>query len=207
LQRFVLQKNIARFEQLLKQQPTGEEARTLQILLLAARRDLAFMDSAARGVAEAGGRAPASGDGFAPNPAVVAHFRAACAGSQKLCLAIDPGPGLHMVDMNEVYVRGSLKSREELVGRPLFEAFPDNPDDPAAEGVSALYESLRTAAASGRPHDMKLIRYDIATPEGDFVERYWRPVNTPIFGDDGELLYILHEVESVTAPVPAAAAK
>ena len=49
---------------------------------------------------------------------------------------------------------------------------------------------------------MAVQKYDIRRPEsegGAFEERYWSPVNTPVFGADGEVVYIIHRVEDVTA--------
>src|SRR6202040_2773970 len=33
---------------------------------------------------------------------------------------------------------------------------------------------------------------------GGFEERYWSPVNSPVFGPGGALTYIIHRVEDVT---------
>jgi hypothetical protein len=46
---------------------------------------------------------------------------------------------------------------------------------------------------------MKVQRYDVRDAAGDFAERHWRPINTPIFDDTGRLLYLLHHVADVTA--------
>ena len=35
-----------------------------------------------------------------------------------------------------------MTRREEVIGRPLFEVFPDNPEDPGATGVRNLRASL-----------------------------------------------------------------
>lgn len=40
---------------------------------------------------------------------------------------------------------------------------------------------------------------------GGFEERYWSPVNTPVFDDRGALAHIIHRVEDVTAVVLARA--
>lgn len=76
--------------------------------------------------------------------------------------------------------------------------FPDNPDDPLADGVSNLYASLRIVAQTGRPHAMAVQRYDIRDPDGSFVERYWQPINSAIVDEDGRLTFLLHHVEDVT---------
>jgi signal transduction histidine kinase len=48
---------------------------------------------------------------------------------------------------------------------------------------------------------MAVQKYDIRRPEsegGGFEERYWSPVNSPVFGSAGEVAYIIHRVEDVT---------
>ena len=44
-------------------------------------------------------------------------------------------------------------------------------------------------------------KYDIRKPESDgcgFEERFWSPVNSPVFGPGAEVAYIIHRVEDVT---------
>ena len=114
-------------------------------------------------------------------------------------MLLDPAPGLHIVDINDAYARATFTGRDDVVGHSLFEIFPDNPDDALADGVSNLYTSLRTVVKTGQPHAMAVQRYDIRDPQGQFVERHWQPINSPIHDREGILIYILHHVEDVTA--------
>ena len=116
-------------------------------------------------------------------------------------MLLDPGPGLHIVDINDAYGRATFTNRNDVVGRSLFEIFPDNPDDELADGVSNLYASLRTVVRTGQPHAMAVQRYDIRDLQGQFVERHWQPINSPVHDGDGLLIYLLHHVEDVTADV------
>lgn len=104
------------------------------------------------------------------------------------------------VDANEDFQRLSGRSREQLVGRYIFDVFPDNPDNPAATGMSNVRASLRRVAATGERDAMALQRYDVedAGNPGHWEERYWSPVNAPVAGPDGKVAYILHRVEEVT---------
>src|ERR1700760_165444 len=45
---------------------------------------------------------------------------------------------------------------------------------------------------------MAVQKYDVRRPTGGFEERYWSPVNAPVFGPDGRILYVSHRVEDVT---------
>jgi signal transduction histidine kinase len=111
-------------------------------------------------------------------------------------------PDLTIIGVTDAYARATMQQREHMVGRALFEVFPDNPDDPAADGVHNLRASLDVVSRDKVPHTMAVQKYDIRRPDADgggFEERYWSPVNTPVLDDRGELRYIIHAVEDVTA--------
>jgi diguanylate cyclase (GGDEF)-like protein len=91
----------------------------------------------------------------------------------------------------------------DTLGRGLFEVFPDNPDDPSASGTSNLRASLERVLKTRQPDSMPVQKYDIRGPDGSFEAKYWSPKNLPILSPSGELLYILHRVEDVTALVRA----
>ena len=108
-------------------------------------------------------------------------------------------PTLHIVAVTEAYLEATLTRRAEIVGRSIFEVFPDNPDDPAASGVRNLHASLERVLQTQAPDAMAVQKYDIARPDGTgFEEKYWSPLNSPIFNDRKELIYVLHRVEDVT---------
>ncbi|MEU8517660.1 SpoIIE family protein phosphatase [Kitasatospora sp. NPDC048722] len=108
-------------------------------------------------------------------------------------------------DVNEAYLLLSGRAREQLVGRYLFDVFPDNPNDPAATGVRNLHASLRRVATTGERDTMALQRYDVEDPArtGRWQERYWSPVNTPVLAPDGTVALLLHRVEEVTDLIKA----
>ena len=108
---------------------------------------------------------------------------------------------LRIVAVSDAYLRATMTRREAILGRDIFEVFPDNPDDPAATGVSNLRASLETVLRSGRADTMPVQKYDVRRPEaegGGFEERYWSPRNSPVHGPGGAVRYILHRVEDVT---------
>jgi PAS domain S-box-containing protein len=94
-----------------------------------------------------------------------------------------------------------MTKREEILGRGIFDVFPDNPDDPSATGVRNLRTSLQRVIQNKTPDTMAVQKYDIRRPEsegGGFEERFWSPVNSPVFGPDKGVVYIIHRVEDVT---------
>ncbi|MER6615749.1 PP2C family protein-serine/threonine phosphatase [Streptomyces xantholiticus] len=110
------------------------------------------------------------------------------------------GPDLVILDVNAAYCHATRRSREDLVGQYLFDAFPDNPADPHADGVRNLSASLHRVLRSGEPDTMAVQKYDIPVPDrsGAFEERWWSPINTPVLGPDGQVAWIIHRVEDVT---------
>jgi signal transduction histidine kinase len=128
-------------------------------------------------------------------------FKALFEGVPGLVLALTPD--LRIAAMSDAYLVATMTEREKIVGKGLFEVFPDNPNDPTGTGISNLNlrDSLERVHRTLKPDVMAVIKYDIRQPEADgggFEERYWSPVNSPVVGDDGELAYIINRVEDVT---------
>ena len=110
-------------------------------------------------------------------------------------------PDFTMVAANEARLRATMTTREQILGRNLFEVFPDNPADPAATGVRNLRASLMRVLQNRRADAMPLQKYDIpkrGSAEGEFEVRYWKPLNSPVLGPGGEVVFIIHSVEDVT---------
>ncbi|GAA2387406.1 hypothetical protein GCM10010420_08040 [Streptomyces glaucosporus] len=112
-------------------------------------------------------------------------------------------PDLVITAANRAYLEIAGRTREEVVGRPLFEVFPENPNDPEADGARNLRASFQRVLDTGKPDTMLLQRYDIPVPgtDGEYQERYWSPLNTPVLGPDGSVVLIINRVEDATAYV------
>lgn len=110
-------------------------------------------------------------------------------------------PEFRIVGATDAYLRATMTDRDRIVGRAMFDVFPDNPADAAATGVGNLRASFDRVVATRAPDAMAVQKYDVRRPEregGGFEERYWSPVNTPVLSRDGELRWIHHRVEDVT---------
>jgi hypothetical protein len=119
---------------------------------------------------------------------------------QLLVLAPDP-PQFTILAATDEYLRAVMKRREELVGRPVFEALPDNPDDPDRSAEKNSRASFGRAIETRSPDTMAVQKHSIVLPEsegGGYAERYWSPMNTPVVDENGKVHYIIHRVEDVT---------
>lgn len=199
MQRFILQENIKRFQARLDELGDAEERRRIELMLVAAERELALLETSEAGVVARRRLARPSEE--AARTAAVAKFREEFAAAPQLAALIDPAPGLTYIEVNAAYEQSIGRTRADLLGRGLFEQFPDNPDDPAADGVYNVYMSLRQVAETTMPHAMPVQRYDVADDDGVFTERYWRIVNSPVLDDEGRLVLLLNTAEEVTGEV------
>jgi len=107
-------------------------------------------------------------------------------------------PDFEIVDANDAYLKATMRDRDSLAGRDMFEAFPDNPDAPEAGGVANLRKSLTKARSGGSRHVMPLQRYDVIDPRGNWRVRYWQPVNWPVLDKAGSVVALVHHVTDVT---------
>ena len=192
---FICEQNIANFQKLLDNGADAALQRTLQALLASAKRELAMLQSHADGAER---RRPGHRQTPVDTQSVRQDIQTEFDASRHAYMLLDPGPGLSILDINDAYARATLINRKDVVGRSLFEIFPDNPNDQFANGVSNLYASLKIVAQSGEPHAMAVQRYDIRNPDGEFVERHWQPINSPINDKARRLVFLLLQIEDVT---------
>ena len=109
-------------------------------------------------------------------------------------------PDLTIAAVTDAYLHAT-KTTRDIVGRPVFEVFPDNPADPNADGVANVKAHFERVVATRAPDRMPVQKYDIRRgPDegGGFEERHWQLAGVPILGAEGRVEYILHYVEDVT---------
>jgi signal transduction histidine kinase len=115
-----------------------------------------------------------------------------------LLVLLPDAPRFTMIAATEARLRATHTTRGQIIGKGLFEVFPDNPDDPEATGAANLRASLDRVLTTRAADTMAVQKYDIRGPDGAFEVRYWSPKNIPVLSPAGEIVYILHRVEDVT---------
>lgn len=99
---------------------------------------------------------------------------------------------------NRSYLQVTGVTREELVGRSIFEAFPETPAAPdAAHDFGA---SLQRVLDSRKPDVVAPKRFDtpVADRPGEFEERWWCGMSSPVLGPDGTVKWIIARADDVT---------
>ena len=108
-------------------------------------------------------------------------------------------PQLKIVAASDQYLNVTMTSREEILGKLIFDVFPDNPNDPSASGVANLRASLEHVLEFKETHKMPTQRYDIRMPESEvFQERFWSPTNFAVLNEDGDVQLLIHHAEDIT---------
>ena len=122
----------------------------------------------------------------------------------------DKTPGLYLVldlkfdivAVNDAFCRATMTTRGDIIGRQLFEVFPDNPGDSAADGVQRLRNSLLKVLKTRAPDNMGIQKHDIERRGvGGFEERYWSAQTIPVLGADGYVKSIILSVQDLTEVV------
>lgn len=110
-------------------------------------------------------------------------------------------PQLEIIDASDAYIKATLVKRKDILGRHIFDVFPDNPDDKHATGTNNLGHSLQQVLKSKLADAMAVQQYDVRRSEDKsnrFEVRYWSPVNIPVLDKNNNIKFIIHRVEDVT---------
>ena len=111
-------------------------------------------------------------------------------------------PIFTIIGATDSFLHTSYTTREKIIGKPLFEIFPDNAIDEKATGATNLRASLYHVIDHREAHQMADQRYDIINPQaGAFEYKVWAAFNMPVLNDEGTIQYIIHTTEDITEKV------
>jgi signal transduction histidine kinase len=114
-------------------------------------------------------------------------------------------PRYTIVAASDAYLQATRSTRDGsrgIVGRGIFEAFPDPPEDPDATGEQNVRASLERAFATRAPDPMPVQLYPVPLPDGTWEQHYWSPIHTPVLDPDtGHVTHLIQRVEDVTEQV------
>jgi PAS domain S-box-containing protein len=102
---------------------------------------------------------------------------------------------LKIVAVSDALLEATMKQRQDVLGRSVFEIFPDQTGTDAISNWRASLERVRLSSA---PDTMPPQKYDVRRPDGTLEERYWSPMNSPVLGTSGKIEYFIHRVVDVT---------
>ena len=102
---------------------------------------------------------------------------------------------LRIVAANPAYLQATgVSNVEAILGRHVFEAFPNGPDNPDNPEVAQLRASFERVFKDGVADVVPLIPFDV----GDGRQRFWSASHMPIKNAAGEVDYVLQLTVDVT---------
>lgn len=106
---------------------------------------------------------------------------------------------LCFVAANRAYLEITGSRLPELLGRNLFDVFPNDPSDPNNESVRLLRSSIESVLHTGKPDHLAVIPYRVACASGEPPqERFWSATHTPLLDAEGRVEYIVQHTVDVT---------
>jgi PAS domain-containing protein len=109
------------------------------------------------------------------------------------CLLLEPKDGYFFIrDANESFFKVAEKTKKELFGKIIPDVFPENPEQLGCNWKE-MHSSLNRVLISGKPEEIKNLRYDMLIPGlNEFEERYWQVENIPVIDEiTGIVNYII----------------
>ncbi len=105
-------------------------------------------------------------------------------------------------DANDAYLRLVGRTRDELVGNNLLDAFPIDPEGGNLNQHEELKASVDRVFQTGKPDILAVIRFPIpiSTIEGSgFRDEFWSVSHYPIFDEKAGVALVLQHTQNVTA--------
>jgi PAS domain S-box-containing protein len=106
-------------------------------------------------------------------------------------------PVFTMLAASKAYLSITGKTREEIIGKSLFDIFPDTSEIAAETGTGELQAALDAVIASQKQESTGILRYDLTDENGVLQVRYWQATHTPII-EDGVCTAVLQSTADVT---------
>ncbi|RYE87838.1 MAG: PAS domain-containing protein, partial [Myxococcales bacterium] len=108
---------------------------------------------------------------------------------------------LRYVAANETYLQLTASRLEDLLGKHLFDLFPNDPADPANAPAAMLRASFERVLATGQTDELALIPYRVPIERDGRVvteERLWSATHVPVLDAQGQVAFVLQHTVDVT---------
>jgi PAS domain S-box-containing protein len=105
--------------------------------------------------------------------------------------AVEP---YRILDENEAHEKVALTKREDIVGRPFLEVYPDTSEEFKRTGKSAPIESIKKIVRTKKPDSLGEFNWDVPGEDGALVTKYWRSTQYPIFDDSGTKVVAVYQL-------------
>lgn len=109
-------------------------------------------------------------------------------------------PAFTIIGENQAHADMAMVRREDVLGKPVLEAFPDTSESYRQSGKSELLESLRKVIATGKSDTMPHLSYDLKNQEGVLTQKFWEVIHQPVF-ENGKVVAVCQQTLDITDKV------
>jgi PAS domain S-box-containing protein len=105
-------------------------------------------------------------------------------------------PRFTIIGVSDSYTQLVGRSRTELIGKGVFEAFLPNPASP--EDSEVLMASFEEVIATKKVSNLPVHRYDVKDNLNLYVNKFWKIINSPVIDHEGNVIFIVNSVKDIT---------
>ncbi|WP_300379472.1 HWE histidine kinase domain-containing protein [Henriciella sp.] len=127
---------------------------------------------------------------YLPEEAAFLNFRTLVDGMPTPYMVMDAR--LVIVYANLAYLDSVERALEDIVGRYIFDAFPDT-----EERIKGVREKFLNVL-NGRTTHLDVQNYQHVHADGRVSTKTWQCVQTPYYGPDGRVIYIVQHADDIT---------
>ncbi len=119
------------------------------------------------------------------------------------CLILHPNaPTFTVAYANDALLKMTNVNYDDIVGKGIFGAFSENPDEVGSKRKKAVQDSLEKALAEKKPNKLSLQRYDMPlNAPGNFELKFWNCDTYPLLDENGEVKFIVQNPVDITERV------
>lgn len=111
-------------------------------------------------------------------------------------------PDFTIAEANEAFLHLTNSKRHHIIGKRIFDAFPQKADDSSSKRKKIIYNSLVHAFLVKKAHKITLLRYDMPVKQAKgHGARFWNFDTYPILDDTGQVKFIVQNPVDVTQMV------
>ncbi|HEY0790737.1 MAG TPA: PAS domain-containing protein [Chthoniobacterales bacterium] len=138
-----------------------------------------------------------------PSDEFLLDFKALFESSPGLQLVLLPDDAFTAVAVTEAYLQTVGARREQVIGQSFFSILGGPPKLPDAAPAQSLRASLERVREAHEPDFLIIQGYSFGrfdAPAARSSEGKWKSLNLPVLSAQGELRYIIHQVEKLAGP-------
>ena len=114
-------------------------------------------------------------------------------------LLLPDAPRFTISDVNRAFIEATGIKESDLIGKAIFDIYPNNSTEQYTKVVSNLRQSLLTVISTRKTDKLPVQKYAIAVSGTDELEeRYWQAENIPVITQAANLEYIIHTTVDIT---------